>query len=109
MTMEPTATRARTQGDKGQPFRPQRNARFERAARMQTPAARAAARAHAWPDSAALSRAAPRTSEGSPPVVRDTVVATIAPQDREARRCTDFRSTDAAAAMCVGCGGAAAR
>ena len=45
MTMEPTATRARTQGDKGQPFRPQRNARFERAARMQTPAARGRARA----------------------------------------------------------------
>ena len=45
MTMEPTATRARTQGDKRQPFRPQRNARFERAARMQTPAARGRARA----------------------------------------------------------------
>ena len=29
MTMEPAATRARTQGDKGEPFRPQRNAIFE--------------------------------------------------------------------------------
>ena len=53
MTMEPTATRARTQGDKGQPFRPQRNARFERVARMQTPAAsrpRARTLAHAVPN-----------------------------------------------------------
>ena len=45
MTMEPTATRARTQGDMGEPFRPQRNAIFERARRMQTPAARGRARA----------------------------------------------------------------
>ena len=45
MTMEPTDTRASTQGDKGQPFRPQRNVIFERARRMQTPVTRA--RAHA--------------------------------------------------------------
>ena len=46
MTMEPTATRARTQGDKGQPFRPQRNARFERPRHMHSASA-AAARVHA--------------------------------------------------------------
>ena len=45
MTMEPSATRARTQGDKGEPFRPQRNVIFERARRMQTPVPRARARA----------------------------------------------------------------
>ena len=46
MTMEPTATRARTQGDKGQPFRPQRNAIFERPRHMHSASA-AAARVHA--------------------------------------------------------------
>ena len=46
MTMEPTDTRASTQGDKGQPFRPQRNAIFERAWRMH-PRPRLAARVHA--------------------------------------------------------------
>eukprot|EP01043_Picozoa_sp_COSAG02_P057693 COSAG02_NODE_7049_length_3210_cov_2.725169_2_plen_71_part_00 len=46
MTMEPAATRARTQGDKGEPFRPQRNAIFERPRHMHSASA-AAARVHA--------------------------------------------------------------
>ena len=46
MTMEPAATRARTQGDKGKPFRPQRNAIFERPRHMHSASA-AAARVHA--------------------------------------------------------------
>ena len=46
MTMEPAATRARTQGNKGQPFRPQRNAIFERPRHMHSASA-AAARVHA--------------------------------------------------------------
>ena len=46
MTMEPTDTRASTQGDKGEPFRPQRNAIFERPRHMHSASA-AAARVHA--------------------------------------------------------------
>ena len=46
MTTEPAATRARTQGDKGEPFRPQRNAVFERPRHMHSASA-AAARVHA--------------------------------------------------------------
>ena len=46
LTTKPTDTRASTQGDKGQPFRPQRNVIFERARRMQTPVTRARARVH---------------------------------------------------------------
>ena len=42
MTMEPAATRARTQGDKGEPFRPQRNAIFERPRHMHSASAAAA-------------------------------------------------------------------
>ena len=46
MTMEPAATRAMTQGDKGEPFRPKRNAIFERPRHMHSASA-AAARVHA--------------------------------------------------------------
>ena len=58
MTMEPAATRARTQGDKGEPFRPQRNAIFERPRHMHSASA-AAARVHACV-TPPLFRAAPR-------------------------------------------------
>ena len=60
MTMEPAATRARTQGDKGEPFRPQRNAIFERPRHMHSASA-AAARVHACV-TPPLFRAAPRSS-----------------------------------------------
>ena len=46
MTMEPADTRASTQGDMGQPFRPQRNAIFERPRHMHCASA-AATRVHA--------------------------------------------------------------
>ena len=59
MTMHPSDTRARTQGDKGEPFRPQRNAIFERPRHMHSASA-AAARVHACV-TPPLFRAAPQS------------------------------------------------
>ena len=66
MTMEPTATRARTQGDKRQPFRPQRNARFERAARIDGRAAAAHGRARSCVPRSRAAHHRPRARDGGP-------------------------------------------